>query len=245
MTPKHWIKMFGGMFAIFAIGMIFVNMFRSKREHVSAMAMDFVAEAEAASQGDDLIPVKGYPFRMNGEVVGEMTKLRIDRGGRHHLDGYYYTVRLNDGVDVNRFATCQLVPLEPGKVDATSDWTCLSEGDAGYEDLEDFGRIVFVSKEAHGTSSQTHLLKVPQSFVETVQASGAGSVHMESGSKGFTLTIDGQQIVDIRGNEAGGSVVVKNPATGKNLVEVTGGPDGGTVKVDGVVQVQGKTPRGN
>ncbi len=225
MTSKHWIKMVCGMLMIFVVSMMVIGFVRDKTSRASEVVVAAAADVgrQLAAQ---VVPVDGYAFLMDGKPVGALEKLEVRRSTRQVLSGYQYVVRLDDSVSVQRFASCHLVPVTPGEVTATSDWRCIHPQEPGYDQLKQFGNIVFQP------SGQRHLLMVPADFLAQVQQIEGKDVTTVLRRDGFQLTINGVTVVNVQGSAEGGSLTVTDPATGETVVQVAGSREGGQVTVN-------------
>lgn len=233
MTPKDWIKIMLGMLAIFGVGMV-----------VRAGIMSGKSKVEELTQGTSSIsiPMLGMPFRTATGEIGSIQRLHVDRSAPKQVSGFRLAVTLNDGVDVDQFDDCEITVSNPETIDENTAFTCLTEADSGFSELVQFGTITF------RPSGEVHRLMVPESVRDEIrqagrepaaaaavaESAGDGSFEMtaDSAAGRFSITVNGRQLIDIRGDSSGGTVLIIDPETGKKLVDIQGGESGASVKID-------------
>lgn len=222
MTPKDWIKIVAGMLGIFIIGMIIRTGF-----HVGERKVEQITHSASTLS----IPMLGAPFRLHDLKLGSLKQLQVKRSAPDKVEGFDLTVRLNDSVDVEQFADCELTVTDAHQIDNKMAFACLTEADSGFSDLVQFGTILFQP------SGQRHRLMLPSSVVEDLRNGPDGSqgdaVSRRDSSGNVNIKINGQQVVDIQGSDSGGRIQIRDPKTGKLIVDIQGGENGGTVKIDG------------
>lgn len=233
MTPKDWFKIVLGMLVIFGVGMV-----------VRAGIMTGKSKVEELAMGTSSIsvPMLGMPFRTAAGELGSIQRLHVDRSAPKVVSGFRLAVTLAEGVDVDQFDDCEITVSNPESIDENTAFTCLTEADSGFSELVQFGTITF------RPSGETHRLMVPQSVRDEIQQAGrepaAAAAVAESGGAGsFEMTADssdgrlsikvnGRQLVDIRGDSNGGTVLIIDPETGKKLVDIRGGEGGSSITID-------------
>lgn len=226
MTPTYWIKIALGMLVVFGIGMFAVKGISAGKSKVMEITN---------SSSSITLPMLGAPFKMNDAAVGALERLQIERSAPDRVKAFNLTVRLNDGVDVEQYADCELTVLDANHIDKNTTFTCLTDADPGFGDLVQFGTIKFLP------SGQRHRLMLPRGFrdelqqghAETAALAGAGDAAVEADQGNVSVKVNGKQIVDIQGNDAGGRILIRDPATGRAIVDIQGSEAGGTVKIDG------------
>jgi hypothetical protein len=231
MTPKYWIKIVLGMCLVFAVGMLI-------RSGVDAGKNTFEEMTEGTASIS--IPMLGMPFRTAAGELGSINRLHVDRSSPKRISGFRLAVTLNDGVDVDQFDHCEVTVVNPDQINENTAFTCLTEADSGFHDLVQFGTINF------RPSNETHRLMVPAHVRDQIQNAGretaveaaavagdaAADVASDNQSGGLSIKVNGRQIVDIRGDSNGGSVLIIDPETGRRLVDISGSEAGGSVKVN-------------
>jgi hypothetical protein len=228
MTPTYWIKIALGMLVVFGIGMFAVKGVNAGK----AKVMDITHSSSSIT-----LPMLGASFKMNDAALGGLEKLQIARSAPDRIQAINLTVRLNDGVDVEQFADCELTVRDASHIDKNTGFTCLTAADPGFSDLVEFGRIKFLP------SGQNHRLMLPRGFRDELQQghtealnSAGTDMAADKGDNGnVSVKINGKQVVDIQGNDAGGRILIRDPATGRAIVDISGNDAGGTVKIDGKV----------
>lgn len=217
MTPKYWIKIVLGMLGVFAIGMVIVSAVRAGKSKVDRLV-----------DGTDAVtlPMFGVPFMLGDMKLGAMQSMRVERDAPRVVSGFHLKVRLDDPAALDTLADCQISLDDFDTIDEHSRFVCVTPADSVAQGMEQFGTITFQP------SGQVHVLLAPAKVRDEMRtalidqadrADGSTMVNVDS-SRGGTVSvrINGQQVVDIRGDSAGGHVVIKDPSTGKTLVEVKG-----------------------
>ncbi len=233
MTPKDWIKIVLGMLAIFTVGMVV-------RAGVNSSKSTFMEMTEGTASIS--IPMLGMPFRTTAGELGSIQRLYVDRSSPKQVSGFRLAVTLNDGVDVDQFDDCEVTVTNPEAIDENTAFTCLTSADSGFSELVQFGSITF------RPSGEVHRLMVPASVRDEIRQAGrepavAAATAEAAGDSAFEMTADssegrlsikvnGRQLIDIRGDSSGGTVLIIDPETGKKLVDIKGGEGGSSITID-------------
>jgi hypothetical protein len=141
---NYWLRILGGAFAIFAIGMIGVTLVRHGMAKVNSVM---------TSDAPITIPLPFVPFMLSGERLGKLDHLRILRDEPRRLAGVELAVDLSDSLVAEGLRNCRLAAnlesdsAQPGLNIQVSDrshsaFWCLS-GDSVPKDLVEFGHAVF------------------------------------------------------------------------------------------------------
>lgn len=224
MTPKYWIKIVAGMLVVFAIG---------------AFAVRGVHRGESflASNSAISVPLLSAPFRLDGARLGALRRLRIERSAPKEVSGFALTVKLDDSTTLDRLGHCQLAILDANHIDNHTTFTCVDAADTSLA-LVPFGSVIFQP----GDHEQS--LLVPRSFAADLShdlAAGMqddGAVDSSSDNGGhLRISVNGKDLVNISGDSAGGSVVVRD-AQGNPIVDISGDSNGGRIRVN---DAQGNT----
>lgn len=152
---SYWLKIFLGAAAIFAVGMLVVNVVKVGRENV---------EAIAEGTGPISIPLFFVPLRVDGERMGTLRRLTIFRDSLQSPTRIEAQVNLADTLQLARLAGCVLTieqGTREGNVHPLS-YVCRSPDDTVGADLVDFGTV-----ELRGRS-ESFRLYAPRSQVEEV-----------------------------------------------------------------------------
>lgn len=230
MTPKYWIKIVLGMCLVFAVGMLI-----RAGVHTGKNKVEELTEGTASIS----IPMFGIPFRTMAGELGAIHRLHVDRSAPARISGFRLAVTLNDGVDVDQFDHCEVTVVNPEEIDENTAFTCLTEADSGFHELVQFGTITF------RPANETHRLMVPAAVRDQIRDAGRKSaieaaapgsdpafdISTDSSAGGLSIKVNGRQIVDIRGDERGGSVLIIDPETGRKLVDISGSDAGASVRV--------------
>lgn len=223
MTPKYWIKIVLGMFAIFVVGMVVVRGVNAGKRKVR----DFAEGTSSIT-----VPMFGAAFSVGGAQLGGIKSLRIERDAPKVVGGFHLAVDLKDGVDVNQFDDCEITVEDPERIDEHTQFACLTAADSSFASLVQFGTVTFQP------SGETHRLMVPRQVVAEIQSAGADSAHAATNaaataaeasaapadagdrnvvidadsSKGqVRITINGREIVNVQGNKSGATIRVTPP----------------------------------
>ena len=238
MTFKYWLRVALGMLVIFAIGAFVVRGVRSGKAFVNSdRAID--------------IPMLGASFKLGGERLGKIQRLRIERSSPRSVSGLDLTVALDSNVAVSRFDGCSLAIIDAKNIDKNTTFVCATPADQARLELVPFGTVILRS----GSDSRVDLLLlVPQSVVAELQQSlvsghgmnDTGNVDINGDSGSLHVRVNGKNIVSIVGDSVGGSIKVFD-AKGRAIVDIAGDSTGGYVTVrDSTgkerVNIKGSTP---
>ncbi len=252
MTPKYWLKIILGMVAIFVVGMVVVQAVDAGKSKVR----DFAEGTSSIT-----VPMFGAAFKVGGSSLGGIESLRIERDAPKVIGGFHLKVRLKDGVDVNQFDNCEITVEDPKQIDEHTEFACLTAADSGFTQLVQFGTVDFqpsgerhrlmvpahvvteiqaLAEDGHGDAAANAVAATGHAATATANATAAvagvegGNVVIDADSaKGrVRLTINGREIVNIQGTEAGGRIIVRDLKTGKPVVQVNGDSAGGKITVD-------------
>lgn len=219
MTPKYWIKIVLGMLGVFVVGMFVAKGIQAGKNKVHRL----VDSSDAVT-----LPMFGVPFMLGDMKLGTMQSMRVERDAPREVSGFHLNVRLDDPAALDTLAVCQISLDDFDSIDEHSRFVCVAPADSIAQDMQQFGTITFQP------SGQVHVLLAPAKVRDELRAAlvdtpgspdGATAVAIDSSNGGnVSVKINGQQIVDIHGDSTGGHVVIKDPKTGKTLVEVQGAP---------------------
>lgn len=222
MTFKYWLKVVAGMLVIFAIGaFVWRGINRGKAYFNSNQAFDF--------------PMLGASFRLGGERLGKIQRLRLDRSSPRRISGVNLTVALDSSVQMSRFDGCSLAIIDAKNFDKNTTFVCAAPADQARLQLVPFGTVTLRS----GTTASVDLvLLVPQSVATDLQQSflnsgggnDTGNVDINGDSGSLRLRVNGKDIVSIVGDSAGGSIKVFD-AKGRAVVDIAGDSNGGHLTV--------------
>ncbi len=186
MTFKYWLKIVLGMLVIFAIG---------------AFGVRAVRHGEAFVNSDRTIdiPMLGASFKLGGERLGKMQRMRIDRSSPRRVSGVALTVRLDDSLAMSRFDGCSLAITDASNINKNTTFVCTDAADSSRLKLVPFGTVTFYP------GNHEVVLLVPQSVVVDLQhnmvggANDGANVGGDSGSLHMTVKdSNGKTRVNVR-----------------------------------------------
>lgn len=224
MTFKYWFKIVLGMLVIFVIGAFGVRAFH---------------HGEAFLNSDQpiafSIPLLSAPFRLGGERLGKVERIRIERSAPRSVSGVALTVALDDSIPMSRFDGCSLALTEASRLDKNTTFVCSVPADSTRLQLVPFGTVTF------RPGDHQVVLLVPQSMVADLQhnlsaggaANDSGDVEMgsDSSSGSVHVRVNGKDIVSITGDSSGGAIRVFD-RNGNKLVDIAGDSSGAHVLVN-------------
>ena len=215
MTFKYWLRIVLGMLVIFVIGAFGVRAVRHGEAFVNSdRAID--------------IPMLGASFKLGGERLGKIQRLRIERSAPRRVSGLDLTVTLDSNILVSRFDGCSLAINDASKIDKNTTFVCATSADQARLQLVPFGTVTF------RPGNEQVVLLVPQSVAVDLQHSLVGgandSANAGADSGSFHVRINGKDVVSIVGDSVGGSIKVFD-SKGRAIVDIAGDSNGGHVTV--------------
>ena len=140
---NYWLRIFLGAFAVFAVGMIGVTLVRSGVDRVHHVV-------EGA--GPLTIPLAFVPFAIEGERLGSVERLVLERERPGQVSSVEVYIDVGDSLVAQGLSGCRLAAdLEGGPDehgvnvrvgrDSTGPFTCL-RGDSVPQNFEEFGEAV-------------------------------------------------------------------------------------------------------
>jgi hypothetical protein len=96
---SYWMRIVLGALAVFAIGMVGVSMFRRGRDKVTEVV---------TGSGPLEIPLAFVPFQLNGNKLGTVERLVINREAPKKLSSVHVEVKLEDSLVAQGLAGCRL-----------------------------------------------------------------------------------------------------------------------------------------
>jgi len=130
---NYWLKILGGAFGIFAVGMLLITAFRGVRSKVTS----------TLNSSDPIpIPLVGLvPFRLDDSRLGSLTRLEFLRSDPEHVSGVRVLVKLADTVGLERLRSCQLTVDDVEGINERTTFRCVTPG-GHLADFEPFGTVV-------------------------------------------------------------------------------------------------------
>ncbi len=235
MTKGYWFKIILGALAIFVLGMVVVEGISEGKHKI---------EQVVASNASINLPLLSKPFMLEGRDLGAMKSLRIDRSAPKAISGIHLSIDLENATALEALATCDLSLDSFQDVDfASAGFVCVSPLDMVDQEMIPFGTITFQP------SGQVHQLNIPRSIVDDLRhemsdasvevgeamaevRTAVSEIRSELDGNAIQVKVNGKNVIDMAGAGKDGHMIIRDPATGKTIVEIKGGPDGGVLKID-------------
>jgi hypothetical protein len=129
---NYWLRIFFGALAIFAVGMVGVTLARQ-----GAGKLHGVVEGS----GPITLPVAFIPFKLDGEKIGTIQRIKIYRTTPNHVRSINVRVRLADSVSPGRLDPCILVAEGYEDINSKTTVLCSTAEDTVGENLVAVGQI--------------------------------------------------------------------------------------------------------
>jgi hypothetical protein len=142
---SYWIRILLGALAVFAIGMIGVTLARRGHDKVHSVL---------AGSGQLTIPLPFVPFQLDGNKLGTLERLVVNRDAPRKVSSLELEVKLADSLVARGLEGCRLtanldsdsgapgdVNLHP-KVDAKTFFFCV-KNDSAADSLVEYGHVTF------------------------------------------------------------------------------------------------------
>lgn len=216
MTPKLWFRMFLGMFAIFAVGMLLRAGFHKGKNVVTNLA---------EGSGSITIPLLSMPFRVGDATLGTLQRVRIDRSAPKVVSGFHLFARLDDTVALARFDNCRLTVTDPNNIDEKTSFACATLDDSSKQAMVAFGTVTLQP------SGREFVLLIPESVRRDIQnasngdntsdSTGGQKVDIAAADGGtMDIKVNGKSILSMKGDSNGGHLVVHDE-NGKEVVNMS------------------------
>ncbi len=224
MTPKYWFRIFLGMMAIFAVGMVVATGVRKGREKV-----EYIVEGT----GPVSVPLLGMAFRLDGERLGGIERLRLMRSEPKRIDSAVVLVHLDDASAASRFTDCRLAVRDADNLSDNTVFFCADSADAADMELVPFGHVEFTP------SGEKVVVWLPAAVVADLRASeidtdvGAdtGTVDIDGHERGLSVKVNGREVVALEGDSAGGALTVRD-AHGRTIIRLNGDSVSGPIHIE-------------
>lgn len=125
---SYWVKIVLGALAVFAVGMIIISI---------AGRVEDVATSDATID----LPLAFLPFRVNGEQLGDLERVRILRAAPDSITHVRLRVGLADSADAARLRHCILILSGLDNLSNRTTFTCATPADTVGRDLVGFGSV--------------------------------------------------------------------------------------------------------
>jgi hypothetical protein len=130
---NYWLRILFGAVVIFSVGMVGVTLARQGIHRVRGVV---------EGSGPITVPVTFLPFRLDGERIGTIQRIRINRLAPKAVSSVNILVRLADSVPSSRLEPCLLVAEGFERLNSETTVTCSTPQDTVDEDLTVVGDIV-------------------------------------------------------------------------------------------------------
>ncbi|HEU5305088.1 MAG TPA: hypothetical protein VFU40_10630 [Gemmatimonadales bacterium] len=129
---NYWLRIALGALTIFVVGMVGVTLVRRGMSGVKEVA---------EGSGPITIPVAFVPFKLDGQRLGTIRRIRIYRHAPDKVRSVNISVRLADSVSPSRLENCILVAEGFEHFNSETTIRCASAADTAQRDLVDIGEI--------------------------------------------------------------------------------------------------------
>jgi hypothetical protein len=130
---SYWLRILFGAIAIFAVGMVGVTLARQGMGSVRGVV---------EGSGPITLPVAFIPFKLDGEKIGTIQRIKIFRSAPKQVRSVNVRVRLADSVSSDRLDRCILVAEGFEHVNSETTVLCSTAEDTVNENLVGVGEIV-------------------------------------------------------------------------------------------------------
>jgi hypothetical protein len=137
---NYWLRILFGALAIFAVGMVGVTLARQGIGRVRNVV---------EGSGPITVPVAFLPFKLDGQKLGTIQRIRINRLAPKTVSSVNIVVRLADSVSPTRLQPCLLIAEGFEDINSRTTFKCGTPEDTVDEDLVTVGNITLVP---HGQS---------------------------------------------------------------------------------------------
>lgn len=209
MTSSFWVKIIAKALAVFAVGFVIVGagkqLFRTGRSVVERVTL--WSDSLEHGSGPVALHVPFVPLYVDGDRIGKLDTLIIQRHMPGQVDGFRVVVDAAEGTDVERFAECRFRLRGLENIDP-DDFARLFRCATDTLGLVRFGEVVFVGREGASPLfvDPFDLADAPwakhdvkravvapssdgASTIEVKSSSGA-RVRVEAGEGGVSVTVD-------------------------------------------------------
>jgi hypothetical protein len=129
---NYWLRIFLGAVAIFSVGMVVVTLARHGIHRVRGVV---------EGSGPITVPVAFVPFKLDGEKIGTIQRIKINRLTPKTVSSVNILVSLADSVSWRRLQPCILVAEGIAQLNSETTVACGTTADTADEDLVAVGNI--------------------------------------------------------------------------------------------------------
>lgn len=213
-----WGKIGFGALGVFLVGMLLVTL-AGQAKSAAVSALSSLAEA----RGVGTAPSK-LPFRFDGETVGLIRRLAVERRARGELPKVDLEVELTRDAVRNRLDRCDLIAAGRDDYDFDRGFRCLQPGTPGY---------VYVG-EAHFTPGDfSRQLRVAERLEADLRGGDPFQATAEMGGDvQVTARGDHGELVRVRADSTGAHIRV-NDAMGRSILRLLADSNGAVLRIRG------------
>lgn len=217
-----WARIGLGAVGVFVVGMLLITVVHDAKSAassaLSSALLSTVQGGTRASAPHDM------PFRLEGEELGVIRRLAIERQAQGSLPDVDLDVTLADATSLDRLDDCDLVPTNRGNLDLDQGFTCETPGVRGF---------VTVGEATFHPGGLRRPLRIPQRMERDLRSGDPFKATAESG---------GEVRVEARGKDggtvrlradSGGARIKMNDALGRALVRLLADSSGASLRVRG------------
>ncbi len=216
MSPAYWVKIALGALAIFVVGMLITTGIRKGHDQV-----EYIVDGS----GPISVPLLGLSFRLDGQPIGGIERLRLLRSSPRQIDSVIVLVKLSDGASVDWIDGCRLTVRDAKQLNEETSFICADSAAAADLDLIPFGHVEFKP------SGRVVAVWLPEEVAADLRttrvgdgaAHDTGDVDIRTADAGVSVTVNGQSVNVSGGDSAAGGVVVINRG-GERVIRVGGAP---------------------
>jgi hypothetical protein len=231
MTPKYWAGIVAAMLVIFGAGMLVARGIDKGKDLVFSTINTFPSAVPLMMSAG---------FKLDGSRVGEIQRLQFMRSQPGRVDSAVLTVKMSAPSDIRHAEGCLLRVTSGRPFGSNTRFVCTSSADSASLELVPFGHITLLP------DGKDVPLYVAASVEDDIRehayrgsgSSDSGDVDISAADGSFSIKVNGKELVTASGDSAGGSLVIRDPKTGRTILQISGDSNGGSIKV---TDADGKT----
>jgi hypothetical protein len=129
---NYWLRIVFGALVIFAVGMVGVTLARQGMRSVKGVV---------EGSGPISVPVAFLPFKLDGERIGTIQRIKINRIAPKQISSINIRVRLADSISAHRMDRCILVADNFEHINDQTTFLCSTAEDTVGENLRAIGDL--------------------------------------------------------------------------------------------------------
>ncbi len=157
---NYWIKIALGALLIFAVGLGVVEMARAAKSKVHRIA---------ESADPITLPVAFVPFKLDGDRIGTIRKVKLFRSSPDQISHVELTVKLADEATGQRLADCLLVARDMQRFDEHSTFACGTASDTAGGAMVPFVHVVL-----DGGDGTQRMVYIPKRDADSIASHDKG-----------------------------------------------------------------------